>query len=91
MVTMCAAGCCDSHMGRVEEALCMHERSMRIKEKVHGQCHPSLATSLNNMAFLLASQVREHKFAVETIRRLHAWRKKSAHVFLFVRTTFSHH
>ena len=43
--------------GKLEEAEPLYKRSLAIKEKVYGSDHPSVATSLNNLAQLLSDQV----------------------------------
>eukprot|EP00959_Pyramimonas_sp_CCMP1952_P313169 6555170-Pyramimonas_sp.AAC.1 len=40
-------------MGKYDDALPLYERSLAIREKVnHGEDHPSVAESLNNLAGL---------------------------------------
>eukprot|EP00240_Pyramimonas_obovata_P003175 CAMPEP_0118924400 /NCGR_PEP_ID=MMETSP1169-20130426/2554_1 /TAXON_ID=36882 /ORGANISM="Pyramimonas obovata, Strain CCMP722" /LENGTH=636 /DNA_ID=CAMNT_0006865509 /DNA_START=385 /DNA_END=2295 /DNA_ORIENTATION=- len=39
-------------MGEYDEALPLYERSLAIREKVHGADHPEVATGLNNLAVL---------------------------------------
>jgi tetratricopeptide (TPR) repeat protein len=43
-------------MGRYDEALDYHQRGLAIRERLHGQEHPNVATSLSNMSLTLMSQ-----------------------------------
>lgn len=44
--------------GKLDEAGQLHRRSLEILERGLGPDHPSVATSLNNLAGLLKAQVR---------------------------------
>ncbi|CAM9762259.1 unnamed protein product [Ectocarpus sp. 8 AP-2014] len=56
----CSVGFLFNIQGKYAEAEPLYERSQAIQEKVLGPEHPDVATSLNNRAWLLESQVR-HK------------------------------
>jgi len=49
---------CSSVQGQYEEAVALFQKSLDIDIKVHGPEDPSVATSYNNVAHVLRSQVR---------------------------------
>ena len=44
------------HQGKLEDALPMYQRALRIDEKTYGPEHPDVAIFLNNIAMLLKAQ-----------------------------------
>ena len=56
--------------GDYEGAKPLYERSLAIREKVLGPDHPDVASSLNNLAMLLANQVRVDRLEVWSVGRL---------------------
>lgn len=46
------------YKGKYEDGDILYQRALAIKKKVYGQDHPEVASTLNNRALLLKSQVR---------------------------------
>ena len=55
--------CAMADQGKYEEAEPLYKRSLAIREKVFGEDHPSVATTLNNLGSLLRG-----KFALRVSR-----------------------